>query len=79
MKLLSFNINDCVRVKLTEKGKKMLAEHCGGEIPDWYDTYYKYDEWYQFQLWDLMNIFGSHIHMGSDNPFETNILIEVEE
>lgn len=80
MKLQAFNANDCVRVKLTDKGIKLLADHYGGEIPEWFVKNYMFpDGWYQFQLWDLMNIFGSFIHMGSDNPFNMNILLEVDE
>lgn len=72
----TFNINDCIRVILTEKGKEILAQYYGGQIPDWFYEYYVFDEWYEFQLWQAMVIFGQHLQMGGTNPFNTTILIE---
>jgi hypothetical protein len=73
-----FNINDYVKVRLTDKGMKVLADHYGGEIPEWFVNYME-DGWTKFQLWDLASIFGENLYNGCTLPFETNILIEVKE
>jgi len=72
-----FNINDKVRVKLTDIGRSVYREHyavldsmLGKErrvIPEDAEGF---SEW---QLWRLMSIFGSRIRMGFDPPFETTI------
>ena len=31
-----------------------------------------------FQLWDLMNIFGPYLTLGTDIPFETDIILTYE-
>ena len=57
------NINEYVWVRLTDAG---YERH----------TPYSWDEagngWYRFQLWDLMAIFGRHLHIGSTPLFEDN-------
>lgn len=71
-----FNINEEVKVKLTQKGI------------DIYENYYsrfgtenngpRIDEngYTGFQLWTLMKIYGGHLFMGSlEEPFETTIFI----
>ena len=71
-----FNINCQVKVKLTEFGKNL-----------WLERYRRYniepspmkvDEngYTSFQLWDLMYLFGEHVGIGKDLPFETEILID---
>jgi hypothetical protein len=73
---MKFNINDDVKVKLTPVGfeihRKYWAPYTSNDyIPPRVD-----DEGYStFQLWDLMVIFGSHIHMWGNNPFETEIIL----
>lgn len=65
---MKFNINDYVKVKLTEHGKKILKEK---------DINNSVDEngYTKFQLWDIMNIFGEYCILGCDVPFETEIII----
>lgn len=80
----SFNINDTVKVKLTEHGKKLLER-------DWNDFWgsrgklneYPYkpkepdaDGYVRFQLWDLMYKLGKYCGLGCEPPFETVILID---
>ncbi|MPS73986.1 MAG: hypothetical protein E2590_12700 [Chryseobacterium sp.] len=78
-----FNINNTVKIKLTDLGCKVLAdEHNQWSVTEDHRTpeYYKNkcDEkgYYTIQLWQLMNIFGSSLSMGCNLSFETNILIE---
>lgn len=76
------NINDHVKVKLTDFGKDIyfhqyddLNEKQGKTIIE--PHYPKVDEdgYTDFQLWSLMELYGEHIHMAGKLPFETTILI----
>lgn len=78
---MKFNVNDCVKVKLTERGRSILASKrvnmqflTNLKLP-FFD--YKEDEngWSEWQLWDLMSIFGQYLYNGCDIPFEMNIII----
>lgn len=83
---MKFNINDNVRVKLTNHGRK-LHKLRYENMMDLYDErgfarpfpYYPVEEdpkgWSTWQLWCLMEEFGEHIHNGTENPFETTIEI----
>lgn len=70
MNNISFNINETVKVQLTETGQKI------------YRTVYNKnpkvdkDGYTEFQLWHLMQLFGNYMINGSnDLPFSTNIII----
>ena len=79
---ISTNLNFIVRVKLNDLGRKILREKdeklmarfpglsFGRTVED--------DGTYRTQLWSLMHDFGSHLWIGSDPPFETEIVIEQE-
>ena len=77
---MRFNINNYVRVRLTDRGRSIHRE--------WYEKISKQyppdclsyrppteDEegWSRWQLWDLMNIFGPSCMNGCIIPFETEI------
>jgi len=76
-----FNINDEVRVKLTDYGRRVHYENwreriravrTASEIP------YRWpnedgDGWSKWQLWRLMQEFGEHIHLAAKFPFEMDI------
>ncbi len=79
----TFNINSNVKVKLTKFGK----EHHRQRHIDFWNSLQKdvvylppmedQDGYCEFQLWKLMEIFGSFCVMGGGElPFETIILIE---
>lgn len=76
---IEFNINDMVKVKLTEVGdeiyvenrKKLSIAHEGSGLPK--EDSDGYSEW---QLWRLMQEFGENLGNGQPLPFETTILIE---
>jgi hypothetical protein len=63
------NINQTCKVKLTEKGKKILFEY----YRDWpgvpEDKLEK-----EFHLWELMQIFGPHVYNGCEIPFVNNVI-----
>ena len=79
MKRLYYNINSNVWVKLTPHGeeihKKFWQEALKGSAIEHALPVLKKDDrgWTEFQMWDLMCIFGCHLYNGAKNPFETNI------
>lgn len=78
--MISFNVNDYVKVNLTEDGiaelQKQRDELRAPSLKD-VPLFGKDDEgWTKFQLWDLMNCFGHMMYMGGKIPFETTILID---
>lgn len=80
------NMNDYVKVKLTELGIQELKkqhdemnEHLisRGGMP--YETFQinKDEEGYtKFQLWKLMSHFGHMMHNGAKQPFEMDIKLD---
>lgn len=60
-----YNINNYVKVKLTNNGRLILKEQNINPSEE--------DGWTKFQLWDLMSIFGPYLCNGCDLFFETNI------
>jgi len=82
---MKFNINDDVKVKLTETGREILREQ-HEELRGLWPTFPGYEEpkedkdgWTTYQMWCLMESFGQHVAMGLTMPFETTIEIpEVE-
>ena len=69
---MKFNVNNYVRVKLTEVGKNILEAEEIKYLPD-------EEGFVRFQMWELMQIFGNHMWNGCDIPFETNIGLEENE
>jgi hypothetical protein len=67
-----FNVNEKVQVRLNDSGRKIQAEYhapwSGGPKPD-------SDGWTEYQMWELMHIFGQHCYMGPEPPFATVIRI----
>lgn len=65
---VNLNINDTVRVKLTDHGRKIGA----GRFSE--------DEngWSQWQAWILMETFGQYIGLGLPNPFDVIIQVQVK-
>lgn len=81
---IKFNINDYIKVKLTPKGKmilyeqheqflKSISEERRSKFP--YKLTLDEDGYFKEQMWSIMNTFGSYIVMGTDNVFETNIIM----
>ena len=75
-----FNINNYIRVKLTECGRRILKrEHDSlmkllpesAQRP--FEIMEDEDGWYKGQAWSIISTFGSHMRMGGDPPFETEI------
>ena len=84
-KLISFNVNDFVKVKPTEKGKEIIDaeyEFMRNRFPDLnLKPIYIIDKdgYLRIQLWHFMNLFGPHFANGGPLLIEDNeILFEVE-
>ena len=85
---MKFNINQNVKVKLTDRGRKILEEkhvefiNSFPALPEDVKIYKpkKEDEegWSTWQLWNLMHTLGPHCYMGPMPPFETEIIIDEE-
>jgi hypothetical protein len=79
-----FNINDNVKVKLTQLGVKILARRHNGlraicpSIGDFKLTLDD-DGMYETQLWCLIEEFGEYIGMGKELPFNGNMKFIVPE
>lgn len=82
-----FNLNDCVRVRLTDHGGKILRERfrkLNASIPLTADLKYEpkkedADGWSRWQLHDLMSTFEGHVGICRTPPYEIAIEIEVTE
>lgn len=76
---MKFNVNNYVRVKLTEQGRALhAADHAmfwskaKRNVP--YRPPVEDDEgWSKWPLWSLMEAFGPHLSLGSVVPFDTEI------
>lgn len=68
---LRFNINDHVWVRLTDHGVEVYRAHyVGSNVP----ALCGHGEYVQFQLWELMSIFGTALYTGSKLVFEMEIV-----
>jgi len=82
---MNFNINDYVSVRLTTHGQRVYAAYktkqdadirAAGVEPDWPDRHPETPSgWSQWQLWELMMIFGPHLSHGGPLMFNTTIII----
>lgn len=76
--MTKINLNDIIKVKLTDRGKDIFYHQhdefnqCARKIIK--PSYPKVDEegFTSFQLWYFMQLYGPHIHMGMDNFIEHN-------
>lgn len=84
MPKVKVNMNDRVKVKLTEHGLCILKrqhdelnkkiESAGGVVRGW-ELKLDRDGYYEDSLWGIMQTFGEHIGMGMKQPFEVEIII----
>ena len=86
MKYVPFNLNEHVKVKLTDYGRKV---HMEDHYNFWLDRnlpVQKYippredkDGWSSWQMWSLMESFGKYVGLGTKNVFDLGILVEVRD
>lgn len=78
-----FNVNNYVKVKLTETGiDELKKQHdrlikLGANIGDFKPPQVDKDGYTKYQLHDLMSSLGHLMHIGFGGPFETTILIDL--
>lgn len=86
--MFTYNINDKIKVKLTERGKAILENEVANtmnmlKILNFSDDYFPYPEdedgYTEFQLWDFIRIFGSYFHVGYLPVIEENEIIFIDE
>ena len=84
MKLLDFNINNYVRVQLTDVGRQALkAKHdelndfANGALGEWKPPEEDADGWSRWQMWELMKGVGDRCGNGFKVPIYTQIKIEI--
>ena len=85
----TFNINEIVKVKLTQKGKLIYSEYQieiqkrfnrnGIKINVPLSIEVDSEGFSSFQLWKFMEIFGSHMYCGAEPVIEEPILYLPEE
>jgi len=73
--MVQLNINDYVKVKLTEGGYEVFNDYYNNLNLDPDDYLFIDDDgWLKIQLWTMMNIFGSSCYTGCFQLFEGNIV-----
>ena len=85
--MFTYNINDKIKVKLTDKGKEILAKEIAkgnsiARLPtDFIPSCYQedIDGYIHPQLWDFMRIFGSHFWNGCSQVIEHNEIIFISD
>lgn len=74
------NLNEYIKVKLTDKGKEIYRNYWHYIDDEDVPTLDTDEEGFcKFQLWEFMHIFGEHFHMGGRLPCETNVKIQISE
>ena len=79
-----FNINQNVRVKLNDYGRKIHKEYFD-HLAEGLNTSLKYappkedaEGWSSWQLWHLMRVFGPYLWVGGKVPFDNWIFLPAE-
>ena len=82
--MIKFNINDIIKIRLTDKGRRILRQRYD-ELTRYSPNLFKkfpYEEpevdengWSTWQMWEVMQIFGPHMGNGFDLCFDTVIQI----
>ena len=68
---IKINLNDTIKVRLTERGKRILEQNFK-EIKIDEDGYYRKPLWY------IMQEFGEYMGVGLSSPIEMEIIIDVD-
>lgn len=82
---MKVNINEYVRVKLTDTGREFYKKHCEElyknfpELMLYHPPKEDHEGWSKWQLWHLMQLFGPIISLGCITPFDTEIEININQ
>ena len=91
MKFEKYNLNHKIKIKLNKSGIEILKNNrlnllrqikeSGVKDPALKEYEHKPDEngYVTFQGYDFINIFGGHLILGLEAPFDLNVLIEAGE
>jgi hypothetical protein len=74
---MEINVNTKCEVTLTSRGADILTRYeldLANDVPMYVPKFYKAGDTYCEQFWELMSIFGSHLYLGCEPPFENNII-----
>ncbi len=83
--MFTYNINNKIKVKLTDHGKAILEHEVTDmvidlHLPNDYTPYPEDEEGYtEFQLWNFMEIFGKYVWNGRPAIIEKNKIIFIDE
>jgi len=79
---MKFNVNDSVRVRLTDYGKEILRKEFDVMHESFPMAFKEFalpkedsEGWSSWQMWSLMETFGKYIRLGGEVPFHTEIEI----
>ena len=79
---MKVNINEYVKVKLTEEGFAILHqqhkdfwESVGKSGRPYIEPKVDAEGYSEFQFWNLMSEFGSHMRLGRLSPFEGGMIV----
>lgn len=72
---ITFNMNDYVRIKLTDHGKEVYRKYWADRLPTHPPPQPHYDSegWITMQLWVVMQYFGAAMGNGLPVPFDTEM------
>lgn len=79
-KWTAYNFNDTVRVRLTDFGRSCIIKNhndlFGARASEFHPAHLRTEDgWSEFHLWELVQQFGPHVHMGMRYmPFENNVI-----
>lgn len=72
------NLNDYIKVKLTEYGRAVYKNHYAKYNLEGPKLNVDEEGYTKFQMWDFMHIFGDTMRMAGDLPYELNVEIQIE-
>ncbi len=84
-KEIEFNLNDYIKVKLTDKGQQFLKDRHDrlyetiAKHKDFVPAVVDADGYSKWQAWHFMSIFGERMHMGMQPLVSPNIKICLRE
>ena len=72
---IEMNLNDQVKVKLTEHGKEILEKYYDKPVSNYDKNGYR-----TFSIWEFANIFGKEFYNGQMKPsiVNNNLVIEIK-
>ena len=78
MRYVAHNINNRMKVKLTEDGQRIVREHYAKSLGYAAGVMADEEGYTSFQVYEFMKIFGNHMLLGRKLPFDACVLIETD-